>query len=277
MAQAKLSLSGALSGVVVLYSGGIGSWAAAKRLAAQGEVLTLLFTDTMTEDEDTYRFLRESAANVGAELIEIADGRNIWEVFRDERFLGNTRADPCSRVLKRGVARKWISEHCSPSAVVALGIDWTEIHRVERARKAWAPLEVVAPLCDPPYLSKANLIEWSNREGLATQRLYRMGMSHANCGGGCAKAGHGHSARLLAQFPERFGEWERKEEELRGQLGDVAILRDRTGAPPTLCPFTSFGGGSKPGKKWTCSRSGAAPAWLEPVAPRACRAFGGAG
>ncbi len=115
---------GMSSPIIVLYSGGVGSWAAAKRLVDQGADLLLLFTDTMTEDADTYRFLRESAANIDAELVEIADGRDIWEVFHDSRFLGNTRADPCSRILKRDLARKWIDKH-HPQATVAIGIDWT--------------------------------------------------------------------------------------------------------------------------------------------------------
>ena len=60
-----------------------------------GERLTLLFADTKTEDEDLYRFLPEAAANVlDAELVITAEGRDIWEVFFDRRFLGNSRVDP---------------------------------------------------------------------------------------------------------------------------------------------------------------------------------------
>ena len=55
-----------------------------------------------------------------------------------------------------------------------------------------------------------------------------MGFPHANCGGGCIKAGQSQFARLLDQLPDRYAEWERHEQELRADLGDVAILRDRT-------------------------------------------------
>lgn len=48
------------------------------------KALTLLFCDTKTEDADTYRFMREAAANVGGQLVEIADGRTIWEVFEEK-------------------------------------------------------------------------------------------------------------------------------------------------------------------------------------------------
>ena len=62
---------------VVSFSGGAGSWAAAKRLAESvpTQRLSLLFADTIIEDQDTYRFLVEGAANVfglprPSELIE---------------------------------------------------------------------------------------------------------------------------------------------------------------------------------------------------------------
>lgn len=217
---------------VVMYSGGIGSWAAAKRVASEHgtDGLVLLFADTKSEDADTYRFMRESAANVGGELVEIADGRTIWEVFHDVRYLGNTRADPCSRILKRELCDKWLENNCEiESTVVYVGIDWTESHRHERLAERRKPWTYEAPLCDPPYLTKEQLHEWAAKEGLRKQRLYVLGAPHANCGGGCIKMGIGGFARLLAADPERFAEWERNEASLRDKLGDVSILRDRTG------------------------------------------------
>ncbi len=62
---------------VVMFSGGIGSWMTAKRVAdVHGtDDLTLLFADTKMEDEDLYRFLDESAANVGGTLVKVAESR----------------------------------------------------------------------------------------------------------------------------------------------------------------------------------------------------------
>ncbi|MFW6083752.1 MAG: hypothetical protein ACODAA_00895 [Gemmatimonadota bacterium] len=221
---------------VVFFSGGIGSWAAAKRVAEEHgtDEMTLLFTDTQMEDADTYRFLHEAAENVGAPLVKIADGRTIWEVFKDESFLGNTRVDLCSRILKRDLADEWLEEHYEPGEVVCyVGIDWTEEHRYTRLAERKLPWVYEAPLCNPPYLTKEQLHEWAADEGLEKQRLYKMGMPHANCGGGCVKMGHGGFARLYHAWPERFAEWEQKEQELRDQLGDVSILRDRRGGETT--------------------------------------------
>lgn len=248
---------------VVMYSGGVGSYVAARRVVAQhgSSDVTLLFCDTRTEDEDTYRFLRDGAKALCATLTEIADGRTIWEVFRDRRYLGNTRADPCSQVLKRDLANRWLADHCDPKATtVYVGVDWSEIHRYERLRdlRAKDGWTYRAPLCEPPYLTKDDMHDIAAADGLEKQRLYRQGASHANCGGGCVKMGMGGFARLLAANPERYAEWEAKEQEMRRMLGkDVAILRDRRGGrsrPLTLralrrrietgqqCDLTQIGG-----------------------------------
>lgn len=216
--------------IVVLFSGGVASWAAARRLVDHRgpDGTVLLFTDTLTEDEDLYRFLDDAERDLGIPVTRIAEGRDIWQVFRDERFLGNSRADPCSRILKRELSRRWIAEH-APGAAVCIGFDWTEVHRLDRARAAWAPREVIAPMVDPPYRLRAELIADLESRGIRAPRLYGLGFEHNNCGGGCVKAGVGHFARLLRAFPSRYADWERHEGEVRADLGDVSILRDRAG------------------------------------------------
>lgn len=202
---------------LVLFSGGVGSWAAAKRVAAQHgpENMILLFTDTKFEDEDTYRFLREAAENIGAKLEIIADGRDIWQVFKDKRFLANSRVDVCSRILKREMADKWISDHFTPAEVTCyIGIDWSEQHRYDRLWPRKMPYVYRAPLCDPPYLTKAEIHKWAESEGIKRQRLYDIGLPHANCGGGCVKAGQAHWRHLYRMWPERYLLWEQKEQEM---------------------------------------------------------------
>lgn len=137
---------------VVMFSGGVGSWAAAKRVVERhgAESVTLLFTDTSMEDPDLYRFLDEAAVNVfrnmPPNLVWIADGRTPWQA-----------------------------------------------------------------------------------EGIQPPRLYAMGFAHNNCGGKCCKAGQGQWALLLRTLPESYAEAEREEEALRGLLGNVSMLTDRTG------------------------------------------------
>ena len=218
---------------VVMFSGGVGSWATARRLrdTVNPEQLTLLFADTLMEDEDLYRFLDEAAADVGGDLVKVAEGRDPWKVFFDSRFLGNHRIDPCSRILKRDLLRKWLEENCDPAeTVVYLGIDWSEEHRFTKAQKHWAPWDCRSPLCDPPYRMKQEFLDDLSFRGIRPPRLYEMGFPHNNCGGFCVKAGQAHFRLLLKTMPERYAYHEAKEQELREFLGkDVAILTDRSG------------------------------------------------
>lgn len=222
---------------VVMFSGGVGSWATAKRVAERYGIadLTLLFTDTRMEDEDLYRFIEEAAANVGVSLTRIADGRSVWELFFQERMMGNSRADLCSRILKRELADRWIAEHFTPEdTTVYVGIDWTEEHRIKRLAEIKKPWRYEAPLCGPPYLTKRDMLRMLTEQGIRPPRLYALGFHHNNCGGFCVKAGFGHFANLLRTMPERYGYHEAKEQEFRVLIGrdDISILKRQTSSRP---------------------------------------------
>jgi len=230
-----------------MFSGGVSSWGAAKRVAERygTQNMKLLFADTRMEDEDTYRFLIEAAQNVGAPLQVISDGRTPWQVMFDENFLGNSRFDPCSRVLKRQLIDRWLTENCDrPMTSVYVGIDWTEEHRYTklRDRRAAEGWYYYAPLCEAPYISKLDLLSDLKAAGIRPPRLYELGFSHNNCGGFCVKGGQGHFLNLLRRLPKRFAEHEDKEQGIRVQIGkDVSILTDRAGdgkkKPLTLRDF----------------------------------------
>lgn len=229
---------------LVMFSGGIGSWAAAKRVVDRHGIdgVVLLFADTLAEDADLYRFIDEAAANVGAPLVKIAEGRTPWQVFFDGRFIGNSRVDLCSRVLKRELLAKWRDEHCNPeTTTIYLGIDWTEKHRLDRFRARNELWTTEAPMCEPPWMSKRQVMSWLEREGVAPPRLYGMGFPHNNCGGACVKAGHAQWQLLLAEKPELYAEWEANEQKFRNEINPgVSILRDRVGGVTTPLTLAEF-------------------------------------
>jgi 3'-phosphoadenosine 5'-phosphosulfate sulfotransferase (PAPS reductase)/FAD synthetase len=162
---------------VVSYSGGAGSWGAARRVLAEvgAENMTLLFADTNMEDEDLYRFVKETVEDLGCELVTLNNGQTPWDVFRQERFLGNTRVDPCSKILKREALRRWVEDHYRPEEVtVHLGIDWTEEHRLTRAAERWKPYTLRAPLCEEPLIDKVDLLAELRELGIEPPRLYAL-------------------------------------------------------------------------------------------------------
>jgi hypothetical protein len=270
---------------IVMFSGGLGSWATAKRVAERHGTsdLTLLFADVKGdnpsphagEDEDTYRFLREAAADVGGELVWLNEGRDIWQVFHDNRFLGNSRLANCSKFLKQKPCREWLDVNCDPSdTALYVGIDWTETHRVPGNRlgyahtferpcvdvrgclayingvdgakpckrhlgdKAW---RVEFPMTEEPYLDKDAVEKMCVDAGIKIPRLYRAGFAHNNCGGFCVRAGQAQFELLLREHPDRYAYHEAKEEELRGYLdADVSVLRDRAGGASTPLTMREF-------------------------------------
>jgi hypothetical protein len=144
--------------------------------------------------------------------------------------------------LKRQLLDRWRREHDAPGMVDYVGLDWTEPHRITRlaARFQQQGWRLEAPMAEPPYLSKAQMCDEARMDGIKPPRLYALGFSHNNCGGACVKAGQGHWARLLQVMPERYAYHEAQEQALRQQLGDVSILRDRSGGqsrPLTLKTF----------------------------------------
>ncbi|MFS1518633.1 hypothetical protein V1503_19535 [Bacillus sp. SCS-151] len=254
---------------IVFYSGGIGSWATVKRVVKKHGVkdLILLFTDTLIEDKDLYRFLIETSQEIFnidcRDLIKmtedipdvshktmnlrktylmdlsdkvskrlsqfkwIADGRDPWDIFKDVRWIGNSRIAQCSHMLKQDMSAKWLEGTYSPDeCVLYLGIDWTEEHRTKAPTKNWRPYTVGFPMCEEPYLTKDEMLESLEELGVKIPRLYEMNFSHNNCGGFCVRAGQGHFINLLKQNPELYRYHEDKEKEMRNFLNkDVSILR----------------------------------------------------
>lgn len=227
-----------------MFSGGITSWAAARRVARlHGTAnLILLFADTNVEDEDLYRFLDDAAKDIGVPVTRVADGRTPQDVFHDKRFLGNSRVAPCSHLLKQVPCRRWLEANTDPAtATVHVGIDWSEMHRLPAIERGWAPWPVNAPLCAPPYVDKHGWIRAAREAGLTEPRLYALGFEHNNCGGGCVRGGQAQWAHLLRVFPDRYAAWEDHEHEMRTTLtADIAVLRERAGGQSRPLPLVEL-------------------------------------
>lgn len=223
------------------FSSGITSWAVAHLdIQAHGrDGVVLLFADTLVEDEDNYRFLRDASAQLGVPVTRVCDGRTPEQVDVDSRWLSNSKLAKCSHVLKQIPCRQWMQAHADPAdSTVFVGIDWSEAQREPDIRRFWAPWRVELPLMAPPYRDKDYAKGLARSVGLEPPRMYAMGFPHANCGGRCPRGGQAQHVLLLRTFPERFAERERHEARMQTMLGkDYAILRDRTGGTTTPLPL----------------------------------------
>jgi hypothetical protein len=246
----KMSLWGNLRMMyVVNCSGGLSSFEALHRcLDRYGKGQThAIFADTLQEDEDLYRFLADQERYFGISIERVCDGRTIWQTMKDRRCItlrakNGSEIAPCSLELKRLVIdRTLASRYKDEPYTLVFGYDWLETHRAERLERELAPQAVWFPLLDKPLKDKCEIAASLDKLKIAVPRLYTLGFEHNNCGGGCIRAGLSHFAHLYFTLPERYAEWERKEQEIRDFLGkDVTILKDRRGGvtkPLTLRAF----------------------------------------
>lgn len=203
---------------IVSYSGGIGSAMTAQLLCEEygKENVALLFADTNMEDEDLYRFNSDLVNKLKCEFIRIADGRTVWEVFEDVKFIGNSRIDPCSKILKRELIKNYIKCNFLPDECnIWVGIDCTEEHRLERVVLNNKPYVYRSFLIENGYfIFPSTKIDWCNKMEIIPPRLYSMNFAHNNCGGFCVKAGLGQFKLLYEKLPERYKYHENKELEV---------------------------------------------------------------
>lgn len=229
---------------VVQFSGGGGSWAAARRVVERygPDDVTLLCADTRSEHPDWRPFVDAAAEDLGARLVMLDGGQTIWELAHSQRMIPNTMADFCSRILKREPMDAWRDAHCDPTATVLyFGFDWTEGHRLDNVRDRLAPWRCEAPLLWEPMMDKAEIIAELEASDLPFPTAYRLGLPHNNClTFGCVKGGQAYWERLLRVVPDAYARAEAEEERFRAERGDYSILRDRRGGETKPLPLRVF-------------------------------------
>jgi 3'-phosphoadenosine 5'-phosphosulfate sulfotransferase (PAPS reductase)/FAD synthetase len=201
---------------LISFSGGLGSFMAAHLTVRDygAESCKLIFCDTKTEDPDLYRFVDETSILLGCEVVRLCDGRTIWEVFTDVRFHGNNRIDPCSRILKRDLFKKYVASNYIPDECnIVVGIGGVEQHRMVAIHRNWHPYTVTAPLIDSGT-DRDDILDILERNHIAPPRLYAMGFPHNNCGGFCVKTGQKQMKLLLDKLPEVYDYHEQAQEKL---------------------------------------------------------------
>ena len=213
---------------IVSFSGGMGSFAEAKSCVDKygKENVTLLFADTLMEDEDLYRFKDECVAFLGCELVTLTNGKTPFEIFKQEKFMGNSMVDPCYKILKREPLIEWFNaKFAVDEAQMHLGIDYSESHRLEGVQKRMSPYVYRSTLAEEGKIIHK---DYSEQFGIKRPRLYDWKLGHNNCGGFCIKAGLGHYKALYEANPDRYMEFEAKEAEVYDVIGAVYPFLKKT-------------------------------------------------
>lgn len=236
---------------IINDSGGLCSfWAAYRVVQKHGpENVVRLFADTLEEDSELHEFMAQATGILGVPVTRISREIGIWELFERQGMIGNSRFPICSVYLKREPLDEWHESNClnireeqqiqllpngKDSATIYLGFDWTEQHRLDDIRREKPLWRIEAPMIEEPIWDKCRMEKEAIKLGLTIPRAYKLGFPHNNCGMRCVRAGITHWVHLFKVMPERFLDWENKEQHAIQQLQQrsiewLSILKDRRG------------------------------------------------
>ena len=193
---------------VIQFSGGAASALVAKLVAEEygKENVVLLHHDTKAEDPDTYRFLKQVSNRIGVPVVDVSDGRSLWEVIEDNKAIPSDRMPFCTRILKQEPGEyyfRWLER---------LGIEYTmyngfgpdEWSRVQRAviRAEAAGRKLKCPLFEQNIggeeVKRIIREDWK----ICLPNAYKT-MKHNNCIP-CFKAGKASWRKVWEFYPEQF-------------------------------------------------------------------------
>jgi len=220
--------------IICWWSGGITSSVACK-LAIDlfgHDNCRVIMIDTMNEDEDTYRFLKDCEKWYGLN-IEIITGigdkyKSISDVWEYNESLNVATGAICSTELKRKVREKWQKTNSYDHQVFGFEFDKKEFNRalgLSKIKKA----NGIYPLLMMGY-DKDDCLKIVEEAGIEIPRMYKLGFRNNNCfGTGCVQGGIGYWQKMKIDFPEKFNamaEMEHNLTELRGE--PVTMLKDQS-------------------------------------------------
>lgn len=206
---------------LINFSGGAGSWMAAKRVAERygTDNLVLLTADTGSEGDDWHDFVQAAASDVGGRLVIVRGPySDLWQGAKERRIMPSVWHGWCTIEAKIKPMEEWRAANCQPeNTTIYFGYDWTEEHRLERSRQRLAAdgwHNVEAPLIWQPMMSKSEVLAALKASSLPYPQAYELGISHNNClATGCFKQGESAWRHLLSVLPEVYLAAEAKEQE----------------------------------------------------------------
>jgi hypothetical protein len=236
-----LALQGSMKHIVN-FSGGLCSFWAAHRIVQKfgPSDVTLLFADTLIEDDDLYAFNIKSAEILGIPITRISEGLEPWDLFERQGIIGNSKYPICSVYLKREPLDAFHrANFLELDATLYLGFDWTEEHRLADLRREKPTWRIEAPMTEEPIWDKCRMQKEADKIGLPRCKLYELGFPHNNCGGFCVRAGISHFVHLYHVLPARYAYHEGKEKVCMARLRErgiepLSILKDRRGGTPKM-------------------------------------------
>lgn len=245
--------------IICWWSGGITSAVACKTaldLFKDKNECRVIMIDTVNEDEDTYRFLRDCQKWYGVSIERISaiktervntltgvkynpstatfidigcEFENIQDVWIKHKSLNVATGAICSTQLKRRVREKWQDVNEYDYQIFGFEFDKKECNRALGLHKNHPKAKGIYPLLMMAY-DKDDCLRIVQEAGIEIPKMYQLGFRNNNCfKTGCVQGGVGYWQKMERDFPDKFeamAEMEHKLTALRGE--PVTMLKDQS-------------------------------------------------
>jgi hypothetical protein len=219
--DAEFHLKAGLPGrTVVWFSCGAASAVATKLALLRFPDLVIANNTVKEEHPDNARFLADCTRWWGRPVEDVSDtvyGASAYEVIRRRKFIKGPNGAQCTVKLKKEVREAWQR----PSDLHVFGYDVDEQHRIDNLIDGNPELHTWFPLIEM-QLAKTDCKAMIERAGIRLPVMYEMGYLNNNCIG-CVKGGAGYWNKIRVDFPERFEEMAKIEDQLGYYVNRITI------------------------------------------------------
>lgn len=210
--------------VVCRFSCGVPSAVATKLALAEfgPEKVEIVRNDTRSEHPDNERFMRDCEDWFGKKVTVLASDeyRDIWDVYRRERFIVSHQGAKCRGVLKMAP----FHEFYRPTDTLIFGYTSDAEDAARAVRLKAGSVEMMRfPLIER-NLTKVDCKAIIDRAGIKLPEMYLLGFRNNNCRG-CPKGGMAYWNKIREHFPEDY----EKMAEIQRELGPGSWFHRRRG------------------------------------------------
>jgi len=211
--------------LIAWWSGGVTSAVACKMALDTLENVKIVMLDTMNEDKDTYRFLKdcENWYGVEIEVFKHPDYNSIEEVWLKYKSLASATGAICSKTLKNYAREIYCKDKGVSGHVFGFEYHKKEMNRAENWERNHG-LKAYFPLIEEK-ITKINAMEILKNQGIELPRVYGYGFNNNNCfRTGCTQGGIGYWQKIKADFPEKFEYMANMEHKLSKIKGEPVVI-----------------------------------------------------
>jgi 3'-phosphoadenosine 5'-phosphosulfate sulfotransferase (PAPS reductase)/FAD synthetase len=210
--------------IVSWFSAGITSTVATlKAIEKFGlENVDIIFFETGNHHPDNERYIADCEKLFGKKITTYQNEKyaDIYEVFRDRRFINSPYGAPCTKFLKKRMRQVWEKDHDWKHQVFGFEFQGREMKRAERFSKNYPHTKAIFPLIEDE-MTKEDCINLIQSHGIVLPQMYLLGYSNNNCIG-CVKGNMGYWNKIRQDFPEVFEKMAALEREL-----DAKCMKER--------------------------------------------------